>query len=52
MIKQYCQQKVLISKALIDSNIIYDEFISINSMKKEYDNMKEEIYYRKTSLVK
>ena len=32
---------VLIVKALIDSNIIYDEFVSIKLQ--EYDDMKEEI---------
>ena len=36
--------EVLISKALlIDSNIGHDEFILINNVLKEYDNMKEEI---------
>ena len=34
---------VLISNALTDSNIIHDEFVLINNMLKEYDNMKEEI---------
>ena len=34
--------KVLISKALIDSNINHDEFVLINVLKKFYD-MKEEI---------
>ena len=32
---------VLISKALIDSNISYDEFILINNVLKQYDDMKE-----------
>ena len=35
--------EVLISKALIDSNISYHEFVLINSAFKEYDDMKEEI---------
>ena len=35
--------EVLISKALIDSNISHDEFVLINKMLKEYDVMKEEI---------
>ena len=35
--------KVLISKSLIDSNIGYDEFISINNVLKKYEKMKEEI---------
>ena len=33
--------EVLISKTLIDSNISHDEFVSINNVVKEYDNMKE-----------
>ena len=37
--------EVLISKALIDSNISHDEFV----FKKEYDEMKEEINSLKTS---
>ena len=32
---------VLISKALIDLNIIHDEFVSIHNVLKEYDEMKE-----------
>ena len=35
--------EVLISKALINLNIIHDEFVSINNVVKKYDNMKEEI---------
>ena len=35
--------KVLISKALIDSNISHDEFVLINNIAKEFDDMKEEI---------
>ena len=34
--------EVLISKELIDSNISHDEFVLINNVPKEYDNMKEE----------
>ena len=34
---------VLISKALIDLNIIHDEFVSIHNVLKEYDEMKEKI---------
>ena len=34
---------VLISNALIDSSISHDEFMSVNTMLKEYDDMKEEI---------
>ena len=42
---------VLISNALTDSNIIHDEFVLINNMLKEYDNMKEEIKNLKTQIV-
>ena len=35
--------EVLISKALIDSVISHDEFVSINNELKEYNEMKEEI---------
>ena len=35
--------EVLISKALIDSNISHGEFVLINNVLKEYDDMKEEI---------
>ena len=35
--------KVLVSKALIDSNITHDKFILINNMLKEYNEMKKEI---------
>ena len=34
--------EVLISKALIDSNISHDEFTLIDNLLKEYDFMKEE----------
>ena len=34
--------KVLTSKALIDSYISYDEFVSINKVLREYNEMKEE----------
>ena len=39
--------EVLISKALIDSNISHDEFVLTNVIK-EYDDMKEEIKNMKT----
>ena len=32
---------VVISKAVIDSNISHYEFVLINNVLKEYDNMKE-----------
>ena len=35
--------KVLISRALIDTNISHDEFVLIYYVLKEYDYMKEEI---------
>ena len=35
--------EVLISKALIDSNISHDEFVLINNVLKEFCDMKEEI---------
>ena len=35
--------EVVIFKALIDSNVSLDEFILINNMLKEYEDMKEEI---------
>ena len=43
--------EVLISKALIDSVISYDEFVLINNVIKEYDEMKEEIKTLKTQIV-
>ena len=39
---------VLISKALIDSNISPDEFVLINNVQKDYNKMKEEIRNLKT----
>ena len=35
--------EVLISKALIDSNISHDEFVLISNVLKEYDDMQEEM---------
>ena len=35
--------EVFISKALIDTNVSHDEFVLINNMLKEFDNMKEGI---------
>ena len=35
--------ETLILKALIDSNISHDQFVLINNVLKEYDDMKEEI---------
>ena len=35
--------EILISRALIDSNIIHDEFVSVNNVLKEHDDMKKEI---------
>ena len=39
--------KVLISKVLIDSNIIHDEFVLINNVLKEFYDMKEELKNQK-----
>ena len=39
---------VLISKALIDSNISHEEFVLINNVLKEYISMKEKIKSLKT----
>ena len=41
--------EVLISKALIDPVISYDEFVLINNVLNEYNKMKEEIKNLKTS---
>ena len=35
--------EVLISKALIESNISHDKFVLINNGPKEYDEMKEKL---------
>ena len=35
--------KVLISTALVNSNISHDEFILINNVPKEFDDIKEQI---------
>ena len=35
--------EILISEALIDSNINHDEFVLINNVLKKYDDVKEEI---------
>ena len=40
--------ELLISKALIDSNITHDKVVSITSVLKEYDNLKKEIKNLKT----
>ena len=40
--------EVLISKALIDSVVGHDEFVLINNVSKEYNEMKEEIKNLKT----
>ena len=43
--------EVLISKALIDSYFRHDEFVLVDNMLKEYDNMKVEIKNLNTSTV-
>ena len=35
--------EVLVSKYIIDSNISHDEFVSVNNVLKEYEEMKKEI---------
>ena len=40
--------EVLISKALIDSVISHDEFVLINNVLKEYNEMKEDVKNLKT----
>ena len=42
--------EVLISKALIDSNISHDELVLLNNVLREYDDIKEETKNLKTSL--
>ena len=44
--------EVLISKALVNSNVSHDEFILKNTVLKEYDDMKEEIKNLKTKGIK
>ena len=43
--------EVLISKALIDSYFRHDEFVLVDNVLKEYDNMKVEIKNLNTSTV-
>ena len=43
--------KVLMSKALIDSSISLDEFVLVNDMMKEYNNMKETIKNHKITRI-
>ena len=40
--------EVLISKILIDANISHDEFVLMNNVVKEYDNIKKEMKTLKT----
>ena len=42
--------KVLISKALVDSCISYDKFVSVNNILRQYNGMKEEIKHLETSV--
>ena len=42
--------EVLISKALLDSYISHDEFVSVNNVLREYNEMKEEIKNPKTAV--
>ena len=41
--------EILISKPLIDSYIVHDEFVLINNVLKKYDNMKQKFNKFKTS---
>ena len=43
--------EVLISKTLTESNISHDEFVLINNVLKEYDNMKEKRKHSNDRLV-
>ena len=43
LLAKYTLNKFLISKALIDSVIVHDEFVLIDNVLKEYNKMKEEI---------
>ena len=43
--------EVLISRTLIDSSISHDEFVSVNNVLREHDDMKEEIKTLETSTV-
>ena len=42
--------EVLISKALMDSYINYDEFVSVNNVLREYNKMKEEFKNRENTV--
>ena len=42
--------EVIISKALIDPYISHDEFVAVNSLLREYNQMKEEIKNPGTSV--
>ena len=44
--------EVLISRVLTNSCISHDEFISVNNVLREYDDIKKEIKNLKTSTVK
>ena len=43
--------EVLISRVFIDSNISHDEFVSMNNLLREYDDVKEEIKNLKASTI-
>ena len=42
--------EVLVSKALVDSYISHDRFVSVNNILREYNEIKEEIKNRETSV--
>ena len=43
--------EVIISKSLIDSYISHDEFVSVNNVLREYNEIKEEIKNLETSVI-
>ena len=43
--------EVIISKSLIDSYISHDEFVSVNNVLREYNEVKEEIKNLETSVI-
>ena len=43
--------EILISRALINSYISHEEFVSVNNMLREYDDMKEKFKTLMTSTV-
>ena len=48
---KFNSKEVLISKAFIDPCISHHEFVSVNNVVREYDDMKKAIKYLKASTV-